>query len=512
MFVAAESGALPAGKVGGVGDIVRDLPIALVNEGWQSTVLTPSYGMFHQVDGATHIDALDVDFGGSTLSVAVFEVPGADTRVRNVVFEHPLFSPQGPGKIYCSDSPSRPFATDASKFALLCAAAATWIAQLNKLPDAVHLHDWHAAFYCLLREYAVRFKKLRSVRTIFTIHNLAYQGVRPFDGDASSLDSWFPGLDYDAAMVRDPRYSDCYNPMAAAIRLTERISTVSPTYAKEIRMPNDPAHGFNGGEGLEGDLRRADAEGRLFGILNGCEYPRPAGRRPGWQRIVTMAKVQLIKWQRRDDDHRFAELAIRQLDALPKRRPNHVVVSVGRLAAQKVSLFLETLADGRTALEHVLDAVGGQGVLIILGSGETEYEERLRSIAAEAGNFIFLRGYSDPLADALYRSGDLFLMPSSFEPCGISQMLAMRAGQPCIVHGVGGLKDTVNNGSNGFVFNGETAAQQAENFVATVDRALQVKVNYEELWKRIGKYAAAARFDWPTSAQQTIGMLYDDAD
>ena len=277
-------------------------------------------------------------------------------------------------------------------------------------------------------------------------------------------------------------------------------------------MPNDPAHGFNGGEGLEGDLRRAHAEGRLFGILNGCEYPRPAGRRPGWQRIVTMAKVQLIKWQRRDDDHRFAELAIRQLDALPKRRPNHVVVSVGRLAAQKVSLFLETLADGRTALEHVLDAVGGQGVLIILGSGETEYEERLRSIAAEAGNFIFLRGYSDPLADALYRSGDLFLMPSSFEPCGISQMLAMRAGQPCIVHGVGGLKDTVNNGSNGFVFNGETAAQQAENFVATVDRALQVKVNYEELWKRIGKYAAAARFDWPTSAQQTIGMLYDDAD
>ena len=468
--------------------------------------------MFHKLDGAKHVDILNVEFGGRTLAVGVFDIPGANAHVNNIVFEHPLFSPHGPGKIYCSDDSSQPFATDASKFALLCAAAATWIAQLEKLPDAIHLHDWHAAFYCLLRQYSARFERLRAVRTVFTIHNLAYQGVRPVSGHDSSLESWYPDLDYDLSTVRDARYTDCVNPMAAAIRLADGISTVSPTYATEIQLPSDPSRGFIGGEGLESDLCRANSEGRLVGILNGCEYPRTKGRRPGWKRLVTTANVQLTKWQRRDSDSSFAELAIQKLSALPKRRPGHVVVSIGRLVAQKVSLFLETLADGRTALEHVLDAIGAEGALIIVGSGESQFEEQVRDISLNTTNFVFIRGYSDPLAEALYRSGDLFLMPSSFEPCGISQMLAMRAGQPCVVHGVGGLKDTVHNGSNGFVFDGESAKQQAENFVTTVNRALQVKANYPELWQEIAKNAAAARFDWPASAQQTIGKLYDARD
>ena len=167
--------------------------------------------------------------------------------------------------------------------------------------------------------------------------------------------------------------------------------------------------------------------------------------------------------------------------------------------------------DGRTALEHVLDVIGPDSVLIIVGSGDAKYEKQVRDIASASKNFVFLRGYSDLLAEALYKSGDLFLMPSSFEPCGISQMLSMRAGQPCVVHGVGGLKDTVHNGSNGFVFGGDSAVEQATNFVATVARALQVKLNYDDVWQDICKNAAAARFDWPTAAQQTIGKLYDAA-
>jgi starch synthase len=468
--------------------------------------------MFSRLDDATHVDTLNVEFGGNMLPVDVFEIPGTNNRVNSIVFEHTLFSPQGPGKIYCSDDSSQPFATDSSKFALFSATVATWINQLDELPAAVHLHDWHAAYYFLLRQYDARFERLRAVRTVFTIHNLAYQGIRPLSGHESSLAAWFHNLNYDYETVRDARFTDCVNPMAAAIRLADGISTVSPTYAAEIQLPNDPSRGFIGGEDLEDDLRAANAEGRLVGILNGCEYPRAKGRRPGWQRLVTLAKVQATKWQHRDDDRNFAELAAQRLDALPKRRPDHVITSVGRLVAQKVSLFLENLSDGRTALEHVLDAIGTQGVLIIVGSGETQYEEQIRELSSHASNFVFLRGYSDPLADGLYRSGDLFLMPSSFEPCGVSQMLAMRAGQPCVVHGVGGLKDTVHNGSNGFVFGGDSSAEQAENFVATVSRALQVKTNYEELWREIGKNAAAARFDWPTSAQQTIGKLYDIAD
>ena len=467
--------------------------------------------MFHLLDDAKHVQTLDVTFGGTTLAVEVFEIPGANKDVNNIVFEHPLFSPQGAGKIYCSDDSSRPFATDASKFALLSAAAAAWINQLDNDPDAVHLHDWHAAMYFLLREYDDRFERLRNIRTVFTIHNLAYQGIRPINGDESSLESWFPGLNFNDETIRDARYSDCVNPMATAIRLADSVSTVSPTYAGEIQHPSDASRGFIGGEGLEADLRKANTEGRLVGILNGCEYPTAKGRKPGWKRILNMVNVQLIKWQHNDADPSYADTAIQQISSLPKRRPKSVVVSIGRLVEQKVSLFLQVLADGRTALEHVLDVIGPDSVLIIVGSGDAKYEKKVRDIASASRNFVFLRGYSDPLAEALYRSGDLFLMPSSFEPCGISQMLSMRAGQPCVVHGVGGLKDTVHNGSNGFVFDGDSSVEQATNFVATVARAMQVKLKYKELWQDIRNNAAAARFDWPTAAQQTIGKLYDSA-
>jgi starch synthase len=108
----------------------------------------------------------------------------------------------------------------------------------------------------------------------------------------------------------------------------------------------------------------------------------------------------------------------------------------------------------------------------------------------------------------LYRGGDLFLMPSSFEPCGISQMLAMRSAQPCVVHGVGGLRDTVDDGRTGFVFTGNSTANQAAEFVDAVDRALALKTKDHDRWETLCIRAASRRFDWATSARQTIEQLY----
>ncbi|HKX55006.1 MAG TPA: glycosyltransferase, partial [Xanthomonadales bacterium] len=119
--------------------------------------------------------------------------------------------------------------------------------------------------------------------------------------------------------------------------------------------------------------------------------------------------------------------------------------------------------------------------------------------------------YAEELSEQLYRGGDLFLMPSSFEPCGISQMLAMRAGQPCVVHGVGGLRDTVVNGESGFVFEGDTSAAQAEAFVVTVGKALQLRERDKDAWRRLRQTAAAQRFSWPQAAQQYINDLYTAA-
>jgi len=492
-----------------VGDVVRDLPAALTKIGWQATVLTPSYGMFHLLPGAQQVATIDVEFRGEAHSVKVFEIPGSEDSVRNIAFEHPLLSPAGPGVVYSDGDPDRPFASDANKFALFCAAAAAWIDQQRELPDIVHLHDWHAAFYCVLREYAGGYRYLRDIRTVFTIHNLSYQGTRPISGDESSLESWFPNLRYTHSAIRDPHITECFNPMATAIRLADRISTVSPTYATEICRPSNDEQGFIGGEGLENELDTAHQGGRLIGILNGCEYKSSVGRRPGWQRILKMAVEQVDAWLAANPSSRIHATAKRRLDSLPKRRPQNVLTSVGRLVRQKAALLFQEMPDGRVALEHVLDRVGKQGVIILLGSGEPEYEQRMAEIADRADNFLFLCGYSETLADPVYRAGDLFLMPSSFEPCGISQMLAMRSAQPCVVHGVGGLKDTVRHERTGFVFEGNTSQEQAIHFIDTVQLALDLKAGEHDRWQSICIRAASMRFSWDESARQTIENLYD---
>ena len=190
--------------------------------------------MFHQLPGANSVGTVTANFRGEELSAAVYEVPGSSPGVRNIVFEHALFSPQGPGIIYCGDEPDRPYASDANKFAFFAALAANWVLQCETPPQVVHLHDWHAATYLVLRQFDEALRPLRAIRTVFTVHNLSYQGARPICDDESSLEAWFPALRLTYSAVRDPRFAECYNPMAAAIRLADRISTVSPTYAEEI--------------------------------------------------------------------------------------------------------------------------------------------------------------------------------------------------------------------------------------------------------------------------------------
>jgi starch synthase len=221
------------------------------------------------------------------------------------------------------------------------------------------------------------------------------------------------------------------------------------------------------------------------------------------------ARDTLNTWTKKDPDAAVHALALESLATLPKRRPLHVLTSVGRLVAQKTQLFLQPLADGRTALEHILESMGSQGVLFLLGSGDETYEERLYRIAQASPKLVFLRGYAEEFGNLMYHGGDLFLMPSSFEPCGISQMLAMRSGQPCVVHGVGGLHDTIESGVTGFVFAGKTPGDQASAFVDTVSRALQFRHDHPNRWQTMRKQAAAQRFDWASSARQYIEQMYE---
>ena len=297
--------------------------------------------------------------------------------------------------------------------------------------------------------------------------------------------------------------------MAAGIRLADGVNTVSPTYAEEILRPNDAMLGFRGGEGLEDTLVEAAAEGRLVGILNGCEYPRIDRRRPGWRRLLDTIGREVYEWI---VDHRgprtIHDLTLERLRRLPKRRPRHLLTSIGRLTDQKAALFVEHTSEGARAIEKILGSHARDTVLILLGSGDPTYEQQFADIATHHENFLFVRGYSETFADLLYRTGDLFLMPSSFEPCGISQMIAMRSSQPCLVHAVGGLKDTVLHDVNGFTFHGASPTDKADNFVEAVSHAITVRNIDQDRWLRIRDRAQAERFSWTTSAGRYVESLY----
>lgn len=508
IFIAAENGALPNAKVGGVGDVIRDLPAAVASLGWRSIVLTPSYGSLHLLPGAKSLGSIDVEFEAQIESVSTWLVPGNQPNVANVVFDHSRLAPTTPGVIYHSDAGQAPYAIDAEKFAFFGAAAATWISTLKFAPAALHLHDWHSGVLAVLREYHPDMARLQQSRFIFSIHNLSYQGQRPFANDESSLARWFPALHYDPAQLRDDAVPDCFNPMATCIRMADAVNTVSPSYKNEIQQPSDASTGFIGGEGLEADLAKAQHDGRLFGILNGCDYDTAATAPLCWDELLTLCEATVDGWLETDANKMHA-LAARRIANLRGQRPFHLVTSVGRIVAQKMQLFFQRTRSGRSALHEIMAELDSDDLFILLGSGESEYEEQIFSLAEQYPNLVFFRGYSEALGQALYASGDVFLMPSSFEPCGISQMIAMKHGQPCVVHAIGGLADTVSDCQTGFTFSGRTSIEKATNFVATTKSALAMRAKKPAQWESIRRSARQCRFEWRTAARRYIGELYE---
>ena len=514
LLVAAENDALPGGKVGGVGDVIRDVSPALAQIGWRVDVITPSHGFLHRTAGACLRGTVSFTFAGHSTTADLYAVPGKRPQagVTQLVIDHPAFvSCQGERQIYHHDPPSCPFAFDASKYARFAAAVAGSLAQgLLAAPDVLHLHDWHAAFLLMVCRHRSAEAWLRNLWTVFTIHNLGLQGIRPLRGHESSMASWFPDMDA-ATHLADRRWPDCVNPMAAAIRLADVVHTVSPSYAEEILRPSHAPCSF-GGEGLELDLRAARERDRLFGILNGCDYTdsSPSARRTVFAHFVSDLRSEVLPWIAGrgtvSSSHLIALERLRQIEG--SARPAVIFTTVTRLTAQKVYLLRAIGRNGLSGIETILASIGESGIYVVLGSGEEAYETFLDEVSARHANFVFLRGYSDACARALYDNGDVFVMPSSYEPCGITQMLAMRAGQPCIVHTVGGLRDTVRDGIDGFTFAGGTVEQQVDGLGAACARAVSLRMENPDAWRELQARAAAVRFSWTDTVTSYVAQLY----
>ncbi len=501
-MVASENAALRGGKAGGVGDVVRDLPVALASLGWRSTVIIPAYDFLHKNNEASLFAQVVVPFRGERLTVELWDARSAHPSIRHILVHHPLITGE---PIYCNDPPGQPFVRDASKYALFCSAVGVFLKSLSDTP-VVHLHDWHAGILLLLRELHPEFHDLQRHNTIFTIHNLGIQGTRPMYGHESSLESWFPEVFTDDGWVDewcDPRYEEyLYTPLLSGIRESRHVNTVSGSYAREILQPSNQANGYYGGEGMESFLQQVHSEGRLSGILNGCHYPEHQLPAVPFDEIIT-----IIKEEAENRQVTLPGVSVERVRNLVERFSRGgkpvLLTSVTRVTEQKVRLLCEMNSEGVIALDAICRMLEeSNGLYILIGSGTPEYEGALTEVSSRHERFLFVRGYSEKIGDALYRGGTMFLMPSLYEPCGISQMLAMREGQPCIVHAVGGLRDTVWHDVNGFSFEGGSIPEKVDNFIAAIRRALHCINNDPVKWDRLKAASRSARFDWVSAAKK----------
>ncbi len=509
IMIASENDALKGGKVGGVGDVVRDLPAALASLGWNTTVIIPSYGFLHKDNPSRLLTSVQFPFYGKTQTGDFYEVTPRKTvdGVRHLVMEHQDIRGE---PLYCNDPPGQTFARDATKYALFCSAIGKYL-QGTARGTIVHLHDWHSATLLLLQKLHPEFRHLAAFKTVFTVHNLAIQGSRPMMGPQATVEQWFPELFRDASWVsgwKDPRFKEpTYTPMAVGIRFADKLNTVSPSYASEILQPSDHTVGFYGGEGLEPLLQEAHAAHRLFGILNGAEYPQENARsRLSWPQLCDIMEEELRPLLSGD---KFHAVVYHRIGSLRDLSPSILLTSVTRVVEQKVRLLFEKSSRGKLAIEEICSFLDRyHGLYIFIGAGTTDYEMKLKELVERCRRFIFINIYSDRISSALYKNGTIYMMPSSFEPCGIGQMIAMRDGQPCVVHAVGGLKDTVIDGVNGFQFSGATLEEQVDNFTASTLRAVRTAAENPTLWQKICRAATDARFTWEKSAQQYSTLLY----
>jgi starch synthase len=531
LMIAAECRDLA--KVGGLGDVVRDLSHALKTLGVPVSILMPYYEVIEHP--AEHIDRFHVRFCEKDWPVEEFKCILDGVTV--FLLRSKKFFGRDYGDVYIdSDQLNRgPFEDDAKRFAFFSAAALEFIQKSFRRPkiEALHCHDWHTGVLLFLLKHDPRYQSLaNNLRTLFTIHNLDYQGTRPFELQKNrsrllSFADWFPTLyrglkaGNKIAPLCDPRTADlCFNPMRSGINLADNVNTVSPSYAHEITQPDDPTKNFVGGRGLENDLRRLFNQNKLHGILNGLDYEKqnPLNLDPPfdfslkrWKEVRKNHKINLLKGlvkHIQSLDSKLGERFRNRKSVMAKMSTYHpnewlmkpLVVAVARAVKQKMGILFETLEGNDLLLQAMLKK---DIFFIILGTGELQAQlEQMNHWP----NGVFVCAFDAEFATRLYAAGDLFLMPSDFEPCGISQMIAMRFGCLPLVNDIGGLHDTVQDMQTGFVYSGASRPQAIQALLKTLDKALFYYANRKQYWTKMQEQAMRVRFEWTTSAKEYIKL------
>lgn len=461
LFAVAECA--PFVKSGGLADVAGSLPKELRRLGTDVRVILPKYGMIHE------------RFKKEMKKVNEFSVP-VGWRNQYCGIEELRFQ----GSIYYFVDNEYYFNRDrlyghfddGERFSYFNRAVLESLNYLDFFPDILHCHDWHTAMipYLLRVDYQSH-NGYGLIRTVFTIHNLQFQGIFP-QGILGDL----LGLNREFFQPDQLEFYGNINFMKGAIIASDAITTVSPTYKQEIMT-----EAF--GEKLEGLLRLREED--LFGILNGIDdgFYNPADD-PFIVQPYGQGDLQK-KAANKGEMQTFFHL--------PVKPDSPLMVMISRLTKQK----------GVDLVKCVLDEIlEGDIQIIVLGTGDYEYEEFFKSAAAFFPEKVKVHiGFSESLAHQLYAAADLFLMPSLFEPCGLGQLIAMKYGAVPIVRETGGLNDTVTSwneftcAGNGFSFRNFNA----HDMLYTIRRALGFYHKKEE-WKKIVKSTMKTEHSWAKSA------------
>lgn len=459
----------PFAKSGGLGDVLGALPQALSKLGHDVRVVLPKYGCIPQEyrDQMEFLFFIYIPLGWRRKYCGVFRLVRDGVTYYFVDNEYYFGDPY----LYKWN--------DLERFAFYDKACLEILRHLDFKPDILHCHDWQAGMVpVLLNAYYVRDEFYQGIKTVFTIHNLRYQGVYSMDivADFFSLDNSF--------FTEDKlEFHGCANLLKGGIVYSDYVTTVSPTYAGEIQTPE-------GGERLNGLLSARDQS--LFGIINGIDTQVYNAKTDPY--IFENFDLRNLANKKKENKMRLQE----QL-GLPVDGEKAVIGMVSRLVDQKgFDLIAEAMGE---LMEMDIQ-------LVVLGTGESKYEDLFRYHAwihpdKVSANITF----SNELAHKIYAGCDLFLMPSMFEPCGLSQMIAMAYGTIPIVRETGGLKDSVQpfneftGEGTGFSF----GAYSSYEMMQVVRLALRFFAQ-KETWVPLMKRAMKEDFSWKNSAEQYSKM------
>jgi starch synthase len=470
LMVASE--AAPFAKTGGLADVLGALPRALARLGHRVDVVMPRY---RGIRAGNSLARLTVPLGGQIADATVYGV--VDDGTRMLFVDHPPYYDRD----YLYGAVGHDYPDNPERFAFLCRAALEWAAAAGEPYDVFHGHDWQAGLLPVLQR-EMPSAGLHRIPCVFTIHNLAYQGIV----DAS----WLPrlGLGWEWMHVNALEFWNRISLLKGGIVFSRLITTVSPRYAQEIQTAE---YGF----GFDGILRHRTAD--LVGILNGIDYDQ-------WNPARDRYLPEPFDADRLEGK-RAARRALLEASGLPadpgEARP--LVGLISRLVDQKGFDLLAELSDELPRLH---------ASFVMLGSGERRYEDLWLALASRYPDRVATRiGFDDRLAHQIEGGADLFLMPSRFEPCGLNQMYSLRYGTLPVVRATGGLYDTVSNydertgSGTGFTF--EEYTPQA--LLSTLRWALQTFEN-RAAWRRMQVAGMQQDFSWDASAREYV-RVYERA-